>query len=375
MSEREVDMLERWRLILGREAVEKGAIRLSDRAAGMDAALEMLYDADRKGGFGASSPQLHRWLGDIRRYFPTPVVQLLQRDAIERLGLVQLLAEPEVLESLTPDVHLAATLLSLRDAMPEHTLHTARQVVRHIADELEQRLGPALRDAVERAMRRSSRTQKPRPRDIDWPRTVYRNLRHYQPENQRLIPQRRYGFARRSKALRHIVLAIDQSGSMADSLVYAAIFGAALASVRSLQTHLFVFDTEIADLSEYLHDPVELLFGTHLGGGTDIAKALGYAQTLIRQPDDTVLVLISDLYEGGVPGELLKKVHALCAQGVQLIVLLALSDEGAPAHDRAQARALAALDIPVFACTPHHFPDLMAAAIQRQDLRHWSTSL
>ncbi|MDW8230857.1 MAG: VWA domain-containing protein, partial [Saprospiraceae bacterium] len=318
---------------------------------------------------GRSSPRVHRWLGDIRKYFSTPVVQLLQRDALERLGLKQMLLEPELLAAVEPDVHLAAALLSLQKAIPEETRDTARQVVRRVAEELERRLAPALREAVEQATRRAGRTRNPRPRDMDWHRTIYRNLRHYQPELKSIIPQRRYGFVRRGKALRHVILAIDQSGSMADSLVYASVFGAALASVRSLRTHLFVFDTEVADLSERLHDPVEVLFGARLGGGTDIAKALGYAQTLVQTPQDTILVLISDLYEGGSSAEMLKKAQALRAAGVTLIALLALNDEGAPAYDRNNAAALAALDTPVFACTPQQFPELMAAAMTRQKLQ------
>lgn len=337
----------------------------------MDAVLEALYDADRQGGLGRSSPRIHRWLGDIRKYFPTPVVQLLQRDALERLGLTQMLLQPELLASVEPDVHLAATLLSLQKAMPDETRETARMVVRRVAEELERRLAHALREAVEQATRRAGRTRNPRPRDMDWHRTIYRSLRHYQPELKSIIPQHRYGFARRAKALRHIILGIDQSGSMADSLVYAAVCGAVLASVRSLRTNLFVFDTEVADLTEYLHDPVALLFGAQLGGGTDIAKALGYAQTLVQTPQDTILVLISDFYEGGSAAEMLKKAQNLRAAGVTLIGLLALNDEGAPAYDRTNAAALAALDVPVFACTPQQFPELMAAAIARQDLKRW----
>lgn len=340
----------------------------------MDAVLEALYDADRQGGLGRSSPRIHRWLGDIRKYFPTPVVQLLQRDALERLGLMQMLLEPELLASVAPDVHLAATLLALQRAMPEETRQTARMVVRRVAEELERRLAPALREAVEQATRRAGRTRNPRPRDMDWHRTIYRNLRHYQPELGSIIPQRRYGFARRGKALRHIILAIDQSGSMADSLVYASVLGAALASVRSVRTHLFVFDTEVADLSAHLNDPVELLFAAQLGGGTDIAKALGFAQTLVQTPQDTIVVLISDLYEGGPSAEMLKKAQNLRAAGVTLIALLALSDAGAPAYDRQNAAALAALEVPVFACTPQQFPELMAAAIARQDLKRWKAA-
>ena len=164
------------------------------------------------------------------------------------------------------------------------------------------------------------------------------------------------------------MLCIDQSGSMAASVVYASVFGAVLASMRSLDTRLVVFDTAVVDLTDELDDPVDVLFGTQLGGGTDINRALAYCQSLITRPADTVVVLISDLYEGGIRDEMLKRVAAMKASGAQFVALLALSDEGAPAYDREHAAALAALGVPAFACTPDLFPDVMAAAIEKRPL-------
>lgn len=364
--------LERWRLILGQAADPDQTIPLEGLHAGMDGVLEALYDAERQGGLGQSSPRINRWLGDIRQYFPTPVVQLLQRDALERLGLAQLLLEPELLAAVEPDVHLVGTLLSLQKAMPAQTRETARRVVRRVTDDLERRLRLPLHDAVKRALNRSTRNRRPRLQEIDWRQTIQRNLKHYQPQLKAIIPEHIIGFGRKGQALRHIILLVDQSGSMAGSVVFAAVFGAVLASLRSVKTHLVVFDTAVADLTEHLTDPVELLFGTQLGGGTDIAKAVGYAQTLVQAPQDTILVLISDLYEGGNRNDLLKRVHALHQAGVTLIGLLALSDEGAPSYDQENAKAMAALGAPVFACTPQQFPELMAAAIARQNLQEWA---
>lgn len=363
---------ERWRLILGRAADPEGEQRLEGEQAGMDRVLEALYDADRQGGLGRSAPNVNRWLGDIRRYFPTPVVQLMQRDALERLGLAQLLLEPELLAAVEPDVHLVATLLNLQKAMPAKTRDTARSVVRRVVDDLERRLGASLQTAVRQAIHRSTRNRRPRANEIDWNRTILQNLKHYQPDPGTIVPERVIGFGRKGKSLRHIILLVDQSGSMAGSVVYAAVFGAVLASLRSVRTSLIAFDTAVADLSEHLHDPVELLFATQLGGGTDINKALGYAQTLVQTPQDTLLVLISDLYEGGNRAEMLKKMHAITQSGVNMVALLALSDEGAPGYDHDNAGALSALGVPAFACTPPLFPELMAAALARQDLYRWA---
>ncbi|NUR86972.1 MAG: VWA domain-containing protein, partial [Nonomuraea sp.] len=181
------------------------------------------------------------------------------------------------------------------------------------------------------------------------------------------------GYARRQRALRRdVILCVDQSASMADSVVYSGVFAAVLASMGSLRTSLVVFDTAVVDLTERLHDPVEVLFGTQLGGGTDLNRALAYTQTLVTRPAETLLVLVSDLFEGGHREEMLRRAAALTQSGVQVVALLALSDEGAPIYDHDNAAALAALGVPAFACTPDAFPELMAAALERRDLSAWS---
>lgn len=366
------DRLDRWRLILGRKADAEQEMELPPTLQGMDDVLEALYDAERQGGLGKSSPNINRWLGDIRRYFPSSVVQVMQRDALERLGLTQLLLEPELLAGVEPDIHLVGALLSLNKVMPDKTRETARMVVRKVVDDLEKKLRNPLREAVQSALHRSVRNRRPRPNEIDWHRTIRQNLKHYQPDYKTIIPEQLTGYGRKGQALKHVILLLDQSGSMAGSVVYAGILGSVMASVRSVQTHIVAFDTAVADLTEHRHDPVELLFGTQLGGGTDIARALGYAETLVRTPQDTILVLISDLFEGGNRREMFKKIASARRAGITVIALLALSDEGAPAYDHDNAAALAELDVPAFACTPGLFPDLMAAAIQKQDLKAWA---
>ena len=366
------DRLERWRLVLGAPSEEALGSCLSGGAQAMDRVLEALYDSDRRGCLGASSPHVARWLGDIRSYFPSSVVKVMQQDALERLELRQMLLEPEMLEQVEPDVHLVASLLSLRSVIPARTRETARQVVRHVVAELERRLRNPMQQAVRGALARAQRTQRPRPNEIDWDRTIRRNLRHYSPRHRTVIPERVVGFARRRAALRDIVLCVDQSGSMAASVVYSSIFGAVLASLRSVSTRFVLFDTAVVDLTDELQDPVDLLFGTQLGGGTDINRALAHCQQVIARPGQTILVLITDLYEGGDAKEMLARAARLKQGGVHVICLLALSDQGAPAYDHNHAAALAALGIPAFACTPELFPDLMAAAIQRQDLSLWA---
>lgn len=358
--------------MLGQAAEGELDVKLTDRALGMDRALEALYESERQGSLGASSPNVARWLGDIRSYFPAAVVKVLQQDAIERLNLKKLLLEPEMLEQVEPDVNLVATLLSLKSVIPARTRETARSVVRKLVEQLQRRLQSPMHQALRGALSRAARTRRPRGSEVDWDRTLRKNLSRYQPEHGSVIVERLVGYARRGSALRDVVLCVDQSGSMASSVVYSSIFAAVLASLRSISTRFIVFDTAVVDLTEHLHDPVELLFGTQLGGGTDIAQALTYCQQVITRPTRTVLVLITDLYEGGDQASLLARVTELKKSGVTIVCLLALNDAGAPSFDHQNAQAFASLGIPTFACTPDLFPDLMSAALLNQDVSLWA---
>jgi Mg-chelatase subunit ChlD len=369
----ETERMRRWRLVLGGAAEEATGVGLGEGDARMDKALGSLYDGtDRKGGLGASAPNVARWLGDIRQYFPSSVVKVMQQDAFERLGLRQMLLEPELLQAVEADVHLVATLLSLQSVMPEKTRETAREVVRTVVREVERRLAEPLRQAVTGSLSRSVRNRRPRHAEIDWNRTIRANLRHYQPPYRTIIPETRIGWGRRRSSLRDVILLIDQSGSMASSAVYSGIFGSVLASLPALSTRVIAFDTAVADLSDNLHDPVDVLFGIRLGGGTDINHALAYAQQWVRRPQETVLFLVSDLYEGGNPGEMLRRTAALVAAGVQMVALLALSDDGSPAYDHNVAATMAGYGVPAFACTPDQFPELVSAVLQKRDVAQWA---
>src|SRR5882724_5376457 len=328
----------RWRLILGADNDGTG-VSLSGSDTAIDQALDWLYnrgddgDRDPRGGMGASSPKIARWLGDIRSYFPSSVVRVMQQDAMERLNLKQMLLELELLQSVEPDVHLVATLMSLKNLLPGKTRETARIVVRRVVEELERKLAAPMRQAVIGSLHRATRNRRPRHSEIDWHRTIRANLKHYQSEYKTIVPETRIGYGRKTAALRDIILCVDQSGSMASSVVYAGVFAAVLASLPAVRTRMVVFDTAVVDLTPLLDDPVEVLFGTQLGGGTDINRALAYCQPLVQNPQDTIFILISDLYEGGNQQEMIQRATAMVASGVQMIALLALSDSGAPSFD------------------------------------------
>lgn len=274
----------RWRMVLGKTD-QQDEIALNQTDLDMDRTLESVYGQGMAGGRGgdlsASAPKVARWLGDIRQYFPASVVQVMQKDALERLGLQQMLLEPEMLQAVEADVHLVATLLSLNRIMPNKTKATARQVVSRVVQELEHKLAAPLRQAVAGSLSRAVRNMRPRHNEIDWLRTIRANLKHYQPEYRTIIPATRIGFGRKGQSQRDIVLCIDQSGSMAPSVVYASVFAAVLASIKAVSTSVVVFDTAVVDLTPLLADPVDVLFGTQLGGGTDINRALAYCQGLV----------------------------------------------------------------------------------------------
>ncbi|WP_040495262.1 VWA domain-containing protein [Ilumatobacter nonamiensis] len=353
---------------------EGGRPGLAGDDARIDAALGALYDreaidsrrggAGRAGGLGRSKPGVVRWLGDIRRYFPTSVVQVLQRDAVERLDLQQLLLEPELLEAVEPDIGLVTMLVELNRLLPDETRATARQVIARVLADIERQLTDHTRQAVRGALARAARTRRPRPGDIDWPHTIEANLRHWLPEQRTIVPEQLIGHGRRQQSLaRDVVIAVDQSGSMADSVVYASLFAGVLAQLPTLRTKFYAFDTSITDLTPFLHDPVDVLFGVQLGGGTDIASMLTHCLREIDRPRRSVLFLISDLFEGG-NGELMRRrVAELVTAGVTVVVLLALSDEGTPAHDHEHAAALVEVGARVMSTTPAEFPEVLADAL------------
>jgi len=375
----------RWRMAIGLETADASETQLlSDQDQAMSRSLTALYgdgqDLDKKGkktkgSLQRSAPSAARWMGDIRQYFPSSVVRVVQKDAFERLGLKQMLMEPEFLEAVEADVNLIADLITMRAVIPEKTKDTARDVVRRVVEQLMERLERKTAEAITGALDRSRRTHRPRFNDIDWPRTIQANLRHYQADYRTIVPETLIGFMRHQKRivdLDEVVLCVDQSGSMASSVVYASIFAAVMASLPVVQTKLICFDTAVLDLTEELADPVEVLFGVQLGGGTDINQAIAWCQDRIEKPGKCHLVLISDLYEGGDGQSLLLRMAQLVRSGVNVIVLLALCDNGRPSYDPKMAEEMAVLGIPVFSCTPDHFPDLMATALRREDIGAWA---
>lgn len=376
------DRYSRWRLVLGK-ASNEGLSSLAGRAnllegdqAAMDEALGQIYEneeqpkpKDRGAGLGGSAPRLAKWLGDIRNYFNQDVVAVIQKDAIEKKGLKQLLFEPETLGQVTPNIEMVGTLMALKNQIPERAKDAAREVVRTVVEEIMKRMRGGLEQAVRGSLDRSRHSPMRCLPNMDWSRTIRRNLKNYDRERKVVIPETFHFFSRQHRRKEwNVIVCMDQSGSMADSVVYGGVTGAIFASMPALETHVIVFDTEVVDLTEQCHDPVDLIFGVQLGGGTDINRAVAYCQELIHDPRKTLFLLITDLFEGGNASELVRRMDALTESGVRAICLLALADSGVPCYDTNLARRFADLGVPCFACTPKMLPPLLEGALRGHDL-------
>lgn len=375
--------LRRWRLILGDNASTLEAAPLSDSEQIMDQALGLIYEGNgqddssaRSAGRGASSHKLAKWLVDVRNHFPKDVVSVIQADAIERKGLTQLLLEPESLQNVTPDINMVSNLLALKDAIPEKSKDSARALIKAVVDQIMKKMETDLRRAVTGAVNKKAHTPIANFSSTDWKRTIERNLKNYDVATKRLIPERFFFFERSQKQKNWtVILDIDQSGSMYESIIYSSIMGAIFASMPVLETHVVAFDTNIMDLTELCrNDPVDALFGFQMGGGTDINQSVSYCQTLITEPKKTIFILISDLYEGGVRQGLLRRLASMKDDGVIVITLLALTDSGRPDYDKALGKEISNLGVPCFACTPDQLPEMIGAALKGHDLKRFETT-
>jgi hypothetical protein len=395
------EQLNRWRLILGKESQEclsqmsPGCCSLSAEQQEMDEALEAIYASQTEQEIsrdewetpltgrphssvkGRSMPRVARWLDQIRNFFPSDVVVLLQHDAIERRGMKELLFEPELMARVEPSLDLASTVLELKNLVPEKAKAAARDLVRRVVEELRKRLESKFAQAVRGALDRNQHCSFRSFPNLDWPRTIRRNLKNYNPDLKVLIPENISFFRRQQRQHEwNVIIAMDQSGSMATSLIYGGIMGAILASMPAVETHVVAFNhEEIVDLTELCADPVDLLFGVQLGGAEDYWKATCYCERFMHTPAKTLYILLADLHDTS-PNEsrFVKRMEFLLESGVKAVTLLAISDQGQPSFNENLAEKLARLGMPCFGCTPDRLPDLLAAVLKGNDLRQFAES-
>jgi VWA domain containing CoxE-like protein len=383
LSVSDTEALLRWRLALGPGAEKTapefglsglgaaaGAFGLAPGRVGeLDDALSFVYEEGKSGSAG-SKPYIPKWLGALREFFRQDVVALVQKDAIERKGLTQLLFEPETLPYLEKNVDLVTTLMSARGLVPDDAKDIARQIVKEVVEELRKKLESQIRTAIYGAVRRNTDSPLKVARNIDWKRTIRRNLKGWDAEHKRLVPEHFYFWSNQRKHHEwELSIVVDQSGSMAESVVYSSVMAAIFASLDVLKTKLLFFDTEILDVSDLLTDPVEVLFASQLGGGTDINRAVAYAsEHFVENPTKSIFLLITDLFEGGNGEELIQRMRQLVESKVKVLVLLALSDSGRPSYDHEMARQLTDLGVYCFGCTPKLLVGVMERIMKGQDI-------
>ncbi len=367
------DHLQRWRILLG-EPAEAACGGLSGDAAAADAAMEWLYGRDpergqrgeRSAGLGPSALSTPDWINDIHRLFPKEVIERLERDAVERFGIDEVVTNLEVLERIEPSESLLRAVLHTKHLMNPEVLAAARRLVAEVVRRIMEKLVTEVRQAFSGTRDRRRRSQVKVARNFDFKQTLAANLHRYDPARRRLYLETPIF---NSRTRRHaedwdIVLLIDQSGSMVDSVIHSAVMAACLWQLPGMRTHLVAFDTEVVDLTADVSDPVELLMKVQLGGGTDIARAVAYAQSLVNQPSRSIVVLVSDFYEGGSPGELVQRVKALTEGGTKVLGLAALDAQAEPAYDRELAARLVAVGAQVGAMTPGQLAGWLAEKVQ-----------
>lgn len=365
----------RWRLVLGRYAAESLAQPSGDGP--VERALQYLYDREytgrghelrREGRGGSLDPSAVRaveWLGSARSLFPQDTFERMQAEAVSRYGITELLSDPEATETLEPSAELAAALLQVRGKLDDRAAAGLRRIIAKVVDDVVRRLRPQFATAVSGRKDRSRRSMQPRSQNFDWRRTLRANLDRYDPKTRRLLLQDVRFVSRARRTLTwEVILLVDQSGSMAPSLLYSAICAGIMSSLPGISVRLILFDTSVVDVSHLADDPVAVLMTSQLGGGTDIAKAMRFAEQQVRTPNRTVVVLVSDFEEGGSVAQLLASVRRLAEGGVRLLGLAALDETAAPMYDRGTARRLADCGMDVAALTPNRFAEWLGEVLR-----------
>ncbi|WP_211441006.1 VWA domain-containing protein [Collimonas humicola] len=364
--------LDRWRLMLGKFADQRlqgSGGGLSDAYGRMDRALEFLYGREYQGrglrndlapgSLDPSQLTLVTWLSEVRELFPNDTVEIIEKHALDRYGLTELVTDPQTLERLEPNQQLLRTLLALRNHLHGEVLHLARRIVKQVVDEIRSKLEPEVRQTLSGRLNRFRHSPMAAAQNFDPIGTLRKNLKHYDRQRQQLVIEQLRFFERNTRRLPwDIILCVDQSGSMADSVIHSAVMAGILAGLPAFRVKIVVFDTNVVDLSAYADDPVEMLMRVQLGGGTDIGQALRYCSQLVENPHRTVLVLVTDFCEGAAPAELVRAVAKLAETRVKVLGLAALDGQAHPMYDRQMAERLAACGMEIAALTP-------------QRLAHW----
>jgi len=340
-----------------------------DKLIKIDNTLDLVYggtkDQRRSAGLGPSNLSIPDWIENVKELFPTDTKEVLEKDLVERSDIKDIIANPELFEKVEPSLEIVKTILSLKDMLPHDVKEVARSVVRKVVDELKDKFKDDVEKHIIGAIKRDVHTPIKVFRNIDWKDSIRRNLKHYDPGSKKLImAEPRFHSAEKKKKPWQIIILIDESGSMTNSIIYSVVIASIFASLPAVHTNLAIFDTQVVDLSDRLDDPVEVLMTVQLGGGTNITRAVRYAQTLIKNPKKTILVIISDFYEGGGYDNLTKALKQILEGQTKILGIAALDYNNEPMYDRKYAKALNKIGIDVLASTPNNLPEIIAKLMQ-----------
>ena len=368
MTDRQdAEQLNKWRLMLGRYADEQLSFSSADlKWQDMDNVLDYLYSREygeddgvrnpgelSAGGSGPSRLTVSKWINEVNRLFPKDTIEILEKQALDRYGMTELLTDESVLEKLEPNQDLLKLILQLKGMMNPKVLSTAKEIIRKVVEEIKKKLEQEITQGLNGGIDKNQESPVATARNLDMKKTILRNMKHYDKEKERLVLEKVYFYARvRQHATWHVVIAVDESGSMLDSVIHSAVMAGIFAALPMLETKLVIFDTNIVDLSDQVEDPVETLMNVQLGGGTAIGNAMRYCESLITVPERSIFVLVTDLYEGGSPQDMYACCHNMVEAGVKVIVLTALDKDANPNYDRTAAAKMAALGAHVAAMTP-----------------------
>lgn len=383
LSDEDQHMVARWRLLLGKDA-ERHKLCFSgsgdDDLEQIDGLVGFLYDrgsggsgsgdgqgssSERHGGSESSQLTVPKWVDLVSELFPSQAKEVLQRELVSRRGIRELLEEPKLLEKIEPNIELVKTLITHKDLLNEKTRVLARKVIDKVVQQLKEKMKLQVEQAINGAIRRDRHSPRRVYRNLDLKTTIRRNLHNYDCKREQLLVDRLYFYAaERKKRPWHIIVTVDQSGSMLDSAIFSTIMASIFYELPSVRTSLVLFDTQIVDLTDKVGQPVDVLLSVQLGGGTDITKALQYSQQLAREPARTIVVLITDFYEGRDERDLIVQSKNMSQSGIRMIGLGALGYDARPEYNKTTARKLRKVGMDILVCTPEKLAECMAQIIR-----------
>ncbi len=369
--------LSRWRLVLGKYAQPKMPQALNADQQCMADALEQLNSREYKGrggrqdarlGAGLDPSQLDvpKWLNEIRELFPKETYERITNHALDRYGMTELIQDPKVLSSLEPSTELLSSILMMKGHLDSKVLGEVRRLIAKVVEDIKRKLESEIKNAITGRLNRFRHSNIKVARNFDARDTIRRNLKHWDAERQQIVVENPRFYSRIKRHMPwEVILCIDQSGSMANSVIHSAVMAGILASLPMVRVRIVVFDTSVVDLSEYATDPVEILMSVHLGGGTNIGQAVRYCEGLVSQPKRNVLVLVTDFCEGADPRMLIATCKRMREAGVKLLGLAALDTEANAWYDEQMAGRLAADGMEIAALTPQRLALWLAEVMNR----------